>query len=209
MATTRKGNSLDELQLLEAVLRPDGDAARSLAYNRFVQRYERLIVSCVRKVLHRYGASYDPEDLADLVNDVWLQLLRDDRKKLKKYDPTRGYRLASFIGMVATNTTIDHLRSRPLEAASLDEVTDDSVALAAPGDAPSVKVEREEQAELVRAALARLSADERRFLVEVFQAERAPDEVARTLRINVNTVYSRKFKIREKLQRIVGELEAA
>ena len=52
----------------------------------FVHRYERLIASCVLKVLRRYGAIFSREDLDDLVGDVWLTLLRDDMKKLRQYD---------------------------------------------------------------------------------------------------------------------------
>jgi RNA polymerase sigma factor (sigma-70 family) len=213
MPTTKpkahKGNSVEETQLLKALLQPASEGARQIAWNQFVRRYERLIASCVLKVLRRYGAVFANEDLDDLVGDVWLQLLRDDLKKLRQYDATRGFRIASFIGLVATNTTIDHLRSRETEATPLDDVMEDYASLAMIVDAPSERVERGEQAELVRSALDRLSAEERKFVVEVFHAERAPEEVARKLGVTTNTVYSRKFKIREKLQRIVGELEAA
>jgi RNA polymerase sigma-70 factor (ECF subfamily) len=205
----RKGNSEEEAQLLKALLKPGTDGARQACWSQFVRRYERLITSCVLKVLRRYGAVFSNEDLDDLVGDVWLQLLRDDLKKLRQYDAERGFRIASFIGLVATNTTIDHLRSRQAEATPLDEVMEDYASLTLVADAPSETVERNEQAALVRSALSRLSADERSFVVEVFHAERAPEELARTLGVTTNTVYSRKFKIRAKLQRIVGDLEAA
>jgi RNA polymerase sigma-70 factor (ECF subfamily) len=205
----RKGNSVEETQLLKALLAPGTEGERQACWNQFVRRYERLITSCVLKVLRRYGAVFSNEDLDDLVGDVWLQLLRDDMKKLRQYDAERGFRIASFIGLVATNTTIDHLRSRQAEATPLDQVMEDYASLTLVADAPSELVERSEQAELVRSALNQLSAEERRFVVEVFHAERAPEELARQLGVTTNTVYSRKFKIREKLQRIVGDLEAA
>ena len=202
---TRKGNSVEEVQLLGTLLRPRSEGERQAAWNRFVDRYQRLITSCVLKVLRRYGAVFSNDDLDDLVGDVWLQLLRDDMKKLRQYDAERGFRIASFIGLVATNTTIDHLRSRQAEATPLDQITEDYASLTLVAEAPSEMVEREEQAQLVRSALGRLSPDERKFVVEVFHAERAPEELAKQLGITTNTVYSRKFKIREKLQRIVGE----
>jgi RNA polymerase sigma factor (sigma-70 family) len=158
-------------------------------------------------VLRRYGAVFASEDLDDLVGDVWLTLLRDDMRKLRQYDESRGFRIASFIGLVATNTTIDHLRARQAETQPLDEVMESNAAFCA--ISPRDSVEEEEQAELARRALDRLSSDERSFVLECFHAERSPEELARKLGITTNTVYSRKFKIREKLARIVSSLEAA
>ena len=70
-------------------------------------------------------------------------------------------------------------------------------------------VEDREQAKLARQALDQLTGEERSFVVECFHDERSPEELARKLGVTTNTVYSRKFKIREKLARIVANLEAA
>ncbi len=205
----RKGNAVEETELLQSLLTVSAVVERQARWGEFVRRYERLITSCVLKVLRRYGAVFSAEDLDDLVNDVWVTLLRDDMKKLRQYDAQRGFRIASFIGLVATNTTIDHLRSRQAEAMPLDSVMEEYVSVAQIGDAPSDAIEASEQAELARAALGRLSSDERSFVYEVFHAERSPEELARTLGVTTNTIYSRKFKIREKLARIVATLESA
>ena len=207
LSTKSKGNSLEERQLLHSLLHGRNKLLQQQRWNDFVHRYERLITSCVLKVLRRYGALFTSEDLDDLVGDVWLTLLRDDMKKLRQYDESRGFRIASFIGLVATNTTIDHLRARQADTSPLDEVMEGSAALTAVS--PRDTVEVEEQAQLARLALDRLSSDERAFVVECFHAERSPEELARKLGITTNTVYSRKFKIREKLAKIVATLEAA
>jgi RNA polymerase sigma-70 factor (ECF subfamily) len=201
-----KGNSVEEKELLEALLRGGDREARQRRWKEFVERYERLITSCVLKVLRRYGAVFSVDDLEDLVGDVWLTLLRDDMRKLRQYDEERGFRISSFIGLVATNSTIDHLRGRQAEAAPLDETAETFAAIAQGG---RDCVEDREQAELARQALGLLTVDERSFVVECFHAERSPEELARQLGITTNTVYSRKFKIRAKLARIVAHLEAA
>lgn len=203
----RKGNSVEETALLSALLAAKLGAGRERLWGEFVKRYERLITSCVLKVLRRYGAVFANEDLDDLVGDVWVTLLRDDLRKLRQYDAERGFRIASFIGLVATNTTIDHLRARQAEATPLDQVMEDYVSLAQ--EPARDGIEAEEEARMVRTALGKLSSDERAFVYEVFHAERAPEELARTLGVTTNTIYSRKFKIREKLARIVATLEAA
>jgi|GEM_PF-1559309 len=203
----RKGNSVEETQLLRSLLSPrTSSAVRQTLWADFVTRYERLITSCVLKVLRRYGALFSTDDLDDLCNDVWVTLLRDDMKKLRQYDAERGFRIASFIGLVATNTTIDHLRGQKAHTTPLDQLVEDHASL---GIEYRDTVEDSEEAALAQAALGRLTPDERAFVYEVFHAERSPEELARRLGVTTNTIYSRKFKIREKLVKIVNHLQAA
>jgi RNA polymerase sigma-70 factor (ECF subfamily) len=207
MGLQRKGNSAEETALLQALLTERRETVRQRYWAEFVRRYERLITSCVLKVLRRYGAVFSTEDLDDLVHDVWVTLLRDDMKKLRQYDAERGFRIASFIGLVATNTTIDHLRSRQAEATPLDQVMEDYVSLSA--ETPRDAVEEQQEKLLAERAINRLSRDERAFVYEIFHAERSPEELAKSLGVTTNTIYSRKFKIREKLAKIVAQLDAA
>jgi RNA polymerase sigma factor (sigma-70 family) len=207
VADCARGNSAEETTLLTQLLATKKKAQHDRLWAEFVQRYERLIVSCVVKALRRYGATFSRDDLDDLVGDVWLVLLREDMKKLRQYDATRGFRIASFLGLVATNATIDHLRARQAESTPLDDVIEDYASLRA--EAPRDVVEARQEAELARAALAQLSGDERAFVVDCFRDERSPEELARALGVTTNTVYSRKFKIREKLQKIVRTLDGA
>jgi RNA polymerase sigma factor (sigma-70 family) len=202
-----RGNSAEEVALLQALLAATKKVPHDRLWSDFVQRYERLIISCVVKALRRYGATFSRDDLDDLVGDVWLVLLREDMKKLRQYDATRGFRIASFLGLVATNATIDHLRARQAESTPLDDVIEDYASLRA--EAPRDMVEARQEAELARAALAQLSGEERAFVVDCFRDEVAPEELARSLGVTTNTVYSRKFKIREKLQKIVRSLDGA
>src|SRR5262245_45829508 len=108
-------DDMDEVQLVAAVL-----SARPGAWSAFFTRYERLIISCVRKVLMRYGAYHTEEDIEDLVSTTALNLVKDDYKKLRAFDAGRGYKLSSWVGLLATNTAHDALRQRPPNAMSLD-----------------------------------------------------------------------------------------
>src|SRR6476646_1752711 len=206
-ADCARGNSTGETARLQALRAAPKKVQHDRLWADFVQRYERLIISCVVKALRRYGATFSRDDLDDLVGDVWLVLLRDDMKKLRQYDATRGFRIASFLGLVATNATIDHLRARQADATPLDDVIEDYASLRA--EAPRDVVEAREEAELARAALAQLSGEERAFVVDCFRDEVSPEDLARSLGVTTNTVYSRKFKIREKLQKIVRCLDGA
>jgi RNA polymerase sigma factor (sigma-70 family) len=199
----------EDTALLNALLTAGNESLRQRSWHEFVRRYERTILLCIVHVMRRYGAMFSREDLNDLSAEVWLTLLRNDLRKLRQYDAGRGLTLASFIRLVATNTTIDFLRARRAQANALDGATERESMQAEAGESPSDSCDFSQRAELAREALCRLSSDERSFVVEVFQEERSPEDLARTLGVSTNTIYSRKFKIRAKLARIVANLEGA
>jgi RNA polymerase sigma-70 factor (ECF subfamily) len=164
-----------------------------------------LIVSCVLRTLRRYGAYYSQEDLQDLVSEVWLALLRDDCKKLQLFNPDRGYRLSSWLGLIATNSTIDCLRSRSAPTTYLEDMVDAERFLA-DDSRPDAELELQESMNIARTALHQLNKHELAFIVDCFGEERAPTALADELGVTVNTIYSRKFKLRAKLARIVAEI---
>jgi RNA polymerase sigma-70 factor (ECF subfamily) len=207
MSARKQGAAVEDLVLLQRLLNEPDHVQRQPLWRLFVRRYERLIDICVRKVMRRYGVMPARQDVDDVVSDVWLALVQDDMRKLRQYDSGRGFRLASFIGMVATNTTIDYLRGRQTRTTTIEDAFDGGAK--DPWVFPRDMVEEKERAELARRALVQLSVDERDFFVECFQAERTPDELARDLGITTNTVYARKFKIRAKLAGIVATMTRA
>ena len=75
----RAGEREEGLALLEAAL-----SGGRRAWDRFCRRYQALIIGCVRRVLRRYGATFNATDLADMVAEVWVALLREDRRKLRQ-----------------------------------------------------------------------------------------------------------------------------
>ncbi|MCK5800171.1 MAG: sigma-70 family RNA polymerase sigma factor [Deltaproteobacteria bacterium] len=202
MTMSGSAQNRSEQELLPAVL-----AREPGAWIEFHQRYERLVVACVRKVLHRYTVPYTGEDLEDLLNAIYLELLRNDFKKLRAYDPERGYKLSSWVGLIATNAAHDALRRRGPQTQSLDdpktpwpEATD---ATSSPADLALLR----ERQDLLNEAAKHLSPGEQVFLNHYYREGREPAEIAAILEISVNTVYSRKNKVRANLAKIVERLQ--
>ena len=206
MALRNAYDSLGESELVAAVL-----AGEPAAWPTFFARYERLIIACVRKVLHRYHAHYNEEDLEDLISSTALNIVKDDYKKLRAFDPLRGYKLSSWIGLIATNTAHDALRRRaPTEvwaAVALDDTA--PIPLESGATLASETLEAEDDVRELRAAVAQLSPSERLFMDYYYVQELEPEVIARLMSISINTVYSRKNKIREKLRIIVSKNESA
>jgi RNA polymerase sigma-70 factor (ECF subfamily) len=193
-------DGLSDEQLVQAVL-----AGEPAAWPSFFARYERLVISCIRKVMQRWGAPFNEEDLEDIVSATALNIVKDDYKKLRVFDATRGYKLSSWIGLIATNSAHDALRRRaPTEvwsAVALDDTA--PVRLESEEQLASEALEAEDEVRALRSAVAQLSPSDRLFVEYYFVQELEPEIIARLMSISINTVYSRKNKIREKLRTII------
>src|SRR5262245_34188797 len=125
-----------DTELLRRTLRQD-----SRAWGELVRRYRSLIYRCINKVIGRYEAVLSSADADEIYAEVLITLVRDDMRKLRLYDASRGTKLSSWIGMISTNTAYDFLRGtarRPildridgvpdieaLEASPLDDILSD------------------------------------------------------------------------------------
>ncbi len=191
----------EELLLLSQVLE-----GSTKAFGNFHERYRRLVISCVRRVFHKHTVDVSMEDLEDTVGQAFLNMVKDDFRKLRLYDSEKGYKLSSWIGLIATNTAYDHLRKRGPRVASLD---DDERYVPEPVShtpTPPEQLEEQEQIDLLLLAIEQLSKNERRFVELCYEHQLTHEEIAAKLGLSLNTVYSKKNKIKVKLAGIVEKL---
>lgn len=178
--------------LLAAVLGRD-----QVAWKELIRRYRALVFRCITKVAAKYDAILSNEDANEIFGDMCFNLLRDNMRKLRAYDPARGAKLGSWLGLLAINTAYDYLRQtsrRPM----LDRLDN---APERPGDGPSALddlIEKERWGYLNH-LLADFSAKDRRFVELYYGHGLLPEEVAAAMGISVKTVYSKKNKLRMKL----------
>src|SRR3954467_13939027 len=85
-------------ELLRHALRND-----ARGWTELVRRYRPLIYRCITKVTLKYAPSLGGADLDEIYADVMMQLVRDDMHKLRIYNPQRGTKLGSWIGMISVN----------------------------------------------------------------------------------------------------------
>lgn len=183
--------------LLEAVLARD-----EVAWSELMRRYRALIFRCITKVAAKYDAALSNEDANEIFGDLCCNLLRDDLRKLRAYDPARGAKLGSWLGLLAINTAYDYLRStsrRPL-LDRLDQAPDRA------GEGPSAldHLLEKERWGYLNHLLADCSDKDRRFVELYYGHGLLPEEVAAAMGISVKTVYSKKNKLRSKLLAIAG-----
>lgn len=194
--------SLPDLALRDVVVSRDERAFREL-----LRRFRSLIFRCINKVAVKHERRLFAEDVNEIFSEVCLNLLRDDMKKLRAWDPARGSKLGTWLGLIAMNTAYDFLRAcrrRPL----LDIL--DS-APERPTSDPSALDELldKERRGYVATLLADFSEKDRRFVELYYARGLLPEEVAAAMRISVKTVYSKKNKLRTKLEAIAQRDPAA
>lgn len=190
----------EELRLLSKVLRGDSHATKS-----FVQIYTCVIEMCVRKVVRRSRGFISEADIQDMVGEIWLSLLENNKRSLRLFDPRREIKVGTWIGLLARNKTIDKMRTTHNNMLSMEEVLDIHETPSGQRH-PGEEAELRERLHLARQAMSQLDSDDRRFLEDWYSEENHPEVLARRYNITVGTVYSRRFKIQEKLVRSVRRL---
>lgn len=178
-----------------------------LAWRDFHARYGRLVFRCITKVTVRFAKTVSPDDLREIYATLLVQLLSNDMHKLRSFDPERGSRFSSWVGLLAINCAYDYLRSmrRELGRAPLSEAE----VLTSDSPSPLDAFEQKERAERVARAMTTFSDKDREFLALYFGEGLEPEEIAERMRISVKTVYSKKHKIQSRLEAMLGEASFA
>jgi RNA polymerase sigma-70 factor (ECF subfamily) len=168
------------------------------AWREFERRYERLIDRCILKVTRRFTSVVGPDDVREIGATLRLSLLAHDMHKLRTFDPDRGNRFSSWVGLLAINCAWDYLRSvrREPGKAALAEATD----LAAETPDPFESVAQRQRAGIAQRLLESFSARDRAFAALYFGEGLEPVAIAARMKISVKTVYSKKHKIQARLE---------
>jgi RNA polymerase sigma-70 factor (ECF subfamily) len=188
-------------ELLKCVLRSE---ARGWA--ELVRRFRPLIYRCITKVTLKYAPSLGSADLDEIYADVMMQLVRDDMHKLRIYNPARGTKLGSWIGMISVNAAYDFLRSagrRPL-LDKVDGVLDPHEEC---DRTPLDQLIEKERWDHLNDLLADFTDKDRMFVELYYQRGLEAEEIASEMQISLKTVYSKKHKIRAHLVRVLQNIE--
>jgi RNA polymerase sigma-70 factor, ECF subfamily len=187
-------------ELLARVLRNE-----ERGWNELVRRYRSLIFRCITKVTTKYSPMLSGADLDEVYAEVLVSLLRDDMRKLRMYNPQRGTKLGSWIGMISINAAYDFLRSagrRPL----LDKI-DGALDPHEEADRTPLDllIEKERWASL-NDLLGDFTDKDRMFVDLYYARGMDAEDVAEEMQISLKTVYSKKHKIRAHLRRCLENL---
>lgn len=172
------------------------------AWRELDQTHGPAITRAIRRVIGRFARVASREDVEEVRASFYCQLLADDLRKLRTFDATRGHSLGGWLTLLATHAAWDHLRS--VREGATRTVPADLELIGADGPDAIDVCERRQRAELLARLVDELSAKDREFLELYLGDELAPEEVAARMNISVKTVYSKKHKIRARLEAMVA-----
>lgn len=190
-----------DARLLEGVLTGD-----ELAWRELLRRFRGLMYSCISKVIYRYESVVSSEAVNEIFSDVCLHLLHNDMKKLRSYDPERGSKLGSWIGLISIHATYDHLRviaRQPI----LDRL-DGALEHEDSTPSPYEYLLEKERWRAVQHLSRHFTPTDRRFIELYYALGLPPEQIANKMRISIKTVYSKKHKIRTRLMELARMQQA-
>jgi len=171
-----------EREAIEACRRGEREA-----FDRLVERYQRDVY----RLCYRYVN--DHEDASDLAQEVFIKAWR----AIGRFRGESAF--STWLYRIAVNACLNFRALRRPVTQELPETLADPVPLAAQ------RVEREDEARRVRAAVRRLPEKQRATLILKIYHELTHEEVAEILGTTVGTVKSSLFHALGNLRKLVGE----
>lgn len=177
------------------------------AWRAFQTRFDRLILRCITKVTRRFASIVSPDDVREIYATLYVSLLSSDMHKLRSFDPERGNRFSSWIGLLAINAAYDYLRS--LKREPQKECITEAMDLVCEMPDPFELTCEHERAKIAQSTLAEFSDKDRTFAALYFGEGLDPQLIADKMNISVKTVYSKKHKIQSRLESVLSRRIAA
>jgi RNA polymerase sigma-70 factor (ECF subfamily) len=206
------GPDTSERDLVLALIAGDGAAWRE-----FERRYARLVRRCIGNVTRR-AAGLTSEDDREIHATFVFSLLVHDMKRLRAFDPDLGHPLSGWIGRLAVNCAHDYVRrtrtrrEKPAYPGAHEpgpEACPDLEEPACDRPDPFEQAVAHERAQMAARTLEGFSEIDRRFAALYFGEGLPPAEVARSLNISLNTVYSKRCKIQSRLEAALASAKEA
>ena len=169
------------------------------AWREFHKRYDRLIYRCIHKVTGRFASVITSEDVREVYATLLVSLTAREMHKLRTFDADRGNKLSSWIGMLATNAAWDHLRTVARQPQTTALADAELISSSSPD--PYQQLCEKQRWLQVNETLSSFSEKDRVFVQMYYVDGMSPEEVAEQMNISVKTVYSKKHKIRCRLER--------
>ncbi|MEM7151492.1 MAG: sigma-70 family RNA polymerase sigma factor [Myxococcota bacterium] len=178
----------------------DGDRA---AFEEVYTHYSGIVRGAVASRIRRWPSL--SSQMEDILSDIWVQLLADDRKVLRYYDPDRGP-FGYFIRLVAATKVSTVLRRQARRSGAAATIVDLPVEY--DEEIERVLMQRDFIEALWAEAQTTLKDVDQQLLTQVLVLGRETKEVAAELGLKRDAAYQRINRLRRRLTQIAERLLA-
>ncbi|HOF58469.1 MAG TPA: sigma-70 family RNA polymerase sigma factor [Syntrophorhabdaceae bacterium] len=200
---------MDSTSLSEKDLLNECINGNKKAWDSFVERYTNLIYHTINKILRLHNSDLLYDDIEDIHNSIFLSLMENNYKKLRQYRGIDNCSVSSWVMVITTNFTINHITRRKtyvsLDAEDPDKGQSALEALPDDSELPLERLNDKEQVNLLQELMSELIPNDRLFLKYYYEDELPPEEIASIMHLTVSAVYSKKSRIIDKLRNIAKE----
>ncbi|MFI5302749.1 MAG: RNA polymerase sigma factor [Polyangiales bacterium] len=192
---------------LARALEGDGAAVRA-----FVATHTPVIQARAARSLMRRGGARDRDprqELADLVQEVFIVLFRDDGRVLRSWQPDRGLSLQNFIGLVAEREVRQIAMSGRRSPWALNPAEDDDLERnAEPVDGVEAQVASREIFDRLQARLADELHDKALELFRLLIVDEVPvPEVCALTKLSTDAVYAWRSRLLKRAREMLVEIQ--
>ncbi|WP_147822311.1 RNA polymerase sigma factor [Salidesulfovibrio onnuriiensis] len=166
--------------------------------NNIKQNWDALVekyASSIYGYLHHYCKAHmnglKEDDICDITQNVFLKLVKDDFRLLRRYDPKKGS-FSTWLAVLTRSTALDYLRARARNHVPLEDYQD--------------KLQAEEQGPRLQVNYPTgvLTERQQSVLHLLFEKDLDPAEVGRLMGVKTQTVRSIKHQALDRLRAHYG-----
>ena len=181
------------------------------AWVRFDEDYGPAIRATIERMRRRFSGVMSRDDAEEVYSALCLQLVNSDKRRLKQFDSARGTRFEAWLARLAVNATYDFLRQARRQPQLARVEPELCLVDRTPDTAPDAfrVIAARQEAKAVAELVADLSPRDQEFIAVFFAQGLDPAETAERLGVQVSTVYSKKHKIRARLETLLCPDSAA
>ncbi len=190
---------MDDLEFVQGCIKGDKQS-----WIEFLSRYSHLIYNYIYSVLAVKGRNFSNDQVEDLYQEIFHNLIKDNYKKLTTYKAKNGCSLASWLRQVTVNFTIDYLRRLKPSVVSIDAETDEGFSLkdTIVDLTPEVTdfLNEQDRRKTLYECIDLLDSGEQYFMELFLGQELSLEQIKEHLKLNRGAVDMRKSRIFQKLQ---------
>lgn len=178
-------------------------AGNKQASEQFVRQFSDLVYRSIQHILHIKHIPYHSYDLEDLHNTIFLKLFENRCKRLRQYEGRNRCSIATWIRMIAVTAVLNHLKKKGYDqiASQKQRISiDDLPELKTEGTEADIRLEKIEQERMLDESIQRLPPRDRLFLKLHIDKELSAREVAETMQLTLENVYTIKHRLINKLK---------